>query len=200
MENIKSEKLDRVYESVLIQCLKATGQLKISKSDLAKKANVSRAWIYKYCGRTDEELIRKSFEYFAMFFARQGHSLKPIRWTKKIWLDRFVQGFEEMLDDVEKFPWIMPMYYKFKGTNSLIGKMIQDYEQYYTRSEDAPRMAQVFKLKKEPSIYLAEVLLALRMGLTHQWAVDKDKVPRKKKFYIESVRTLAIRAVTTSRN
>lgn len=191
----KSHKLDRVYAEVLKQCLNSFGQPKVNKLKVANKAKVSRPWIYKYCGRTDKELIANAFESYAKFFARVGQSKRPMHWTKKMWHDNFLAGFQEMLDDAQALSWLMPFYYRFKGSENDIGRMISAYEEFYSKHIEGPRLQEVFKFNKEQSLLMSGLLISIRMGICHHWSSDPDKSQKKKKFYLNTLRILTVQAL-----
>lgn len=173
----KQKKLDRVAKSILSIVVRF-GFENLSPSRLARAAQVSRPWVYKYIGGSKEALSGFAVDYFGKLLAQLDASPKPA--TPGFFRDDEISRLENALIYAELHPEIIQIYYRYKGTPTSLGRAIEKVENEY-------RQAKIFQIKEtfkttqaEAEIY-TEILVSLKMGLCHKWISGdlKGKVTRE---------------------
>jgi AcrR family transcriptional regulator len=162
----KLEKFEAV--SLALFHLLATQPLaKITHANVARRAGVSRAWLYKYLGADKDDLIRFAIEHLGRKLTERD-SADVIR-TKADFVDAIVLGVERMFENTREFPWFVPVYFKYKGTSTTPAKAIHEIEQTYVQRQ-AATMKRIFKSQtSNQSMIAAEILTTMRMGLAFNW-------------------------------
>lgn len=161
----KNEKFDVVCKA-LFSLLEQHGPFKVTHSLVSKKANVSRAWLYKYIGSNKEDLIRFAIDHFAAMLI-QNDMNQDIR-TKDDLLQIICHGINRTFDHTQTYPWFIPVYFKYRGTPTAPGRSIADAEQAYVKRQ-ARHFESIFSYPKKNALMTSEILTALRMGLAFSW-------------------------------
>ncbi|OFZ20017.1 MAG: hypothetical protein A2X94_11695 [Bdellovibrionales bacterium GWB1_55_8] len=161
----KAQKMLRVAEATL-KILDQHGITGLSFSRVARSAAVSRTWLYKYIGGSDQELLAFAVETFGRIYARLDDS--GSHRNDKEWLRGTVARFGRLLDSTIQYPSVLPIYFKFRGSENLVGKTIEGIERIYLSRQTA-ELERIFSLPAKTARLAAEVLLGIRIGVAHRW-------------------------------
>lgn len=168
----KAEKFEQV-SLALFQLLATQPLVKITHAKVARKANVSRAWIYKYIGSDKDALITFAIEHLGKKLTERD--LADVIESKGDLIAATIAGVDRMFENTSTYPWFIPVYFKYKGTSSSPAQAIRDIEQAYVKRQ-ATLMKRVFKsYNQKQAEAAAEVLTTLRMGLAFNWQMGELK-------------------------
>src|SRR5262245_46285759 len=92
----KAGKMERVAATTLALLLEG-GLADLTFSRLARRANVSRPWLYEYIGPDKDSLIAFAVDHFGKLYVRLD--ARPSARDPKDWLRQIVQLTDEMLED-----------------------------------------------------------------------------------------------------
>ncbi|TVQ94258.1 MAG: hypothetical protein EA397_02345 [Deltaproteobacteria bacterium] len=138
----------------------------VTVAELARKAGVSRAWIYKYMGDDPQERLAFTVRLFGEAFASpadEGSSEDPEAWRARI-----DAGSRKGFDDVLKVPWCVLVYVRYRQSRHPVGQMIRNLEQLEIASFVA-RMPESLRADYGRAQSFAWVFHASRLGTLHQW-------------------------------
>ncbi|MCK5882167.1 MAG: TetR/AcrR family transcriptional regulator [Bacteriovoracaceae bacterium] len=174
----KEEKYHRVYEECL-KLIHENGLRSVNHSSVARKAHVSRPWIYKYMGDSKEELIKSAVKYFGTEFTR--FSLRKIEITgPKAMLRALWEGTWNNLEFASEYPFIIALYVRFAGSDNVLGQTIDELETLYLRRLKS-KFNQVLgneKLAEEA----AKIVKAVRIGAALEFGVfQKERMSEEQK-------------------
>ncbi len=176
MQNRKAEKMVRVSEFTL-KIIHQHGLEGLTHSPLARAAGVSRPWLYAYVGKTKEALIQLAVKHFGQVYAQVDNP--PRCQDERNWIDHQISGLRNSLKQVVDYPWIMPIYFRYRCTETTLGKFIVDAEKLYLKREVA-ELQNALKINATDARVVAELDTAFKLGLQHRWAVtslSKDVDP-----------------------
>jgi len=173
----KQKKLERVAKSILSIVVRF-GFENLSPSRLARAAQVSRPWIYKYIGGSKESLSGFAVDYFGKLLAQLDAVAKPAR--VDFFRDDEIARLEHALSFAEKHPDVIFIYYRYKGTPTSLGRAIEKIENEYRRAK-VSQIKATFKLSQSEAEVYTEILVTLKMGLCHKWVSGdlKGKITRE---------------------
>lgn len=161
----KAEKMQQVAEGTM-KVLSVQGLSGITFSSVAKASGVSRAWLYKYFGASDQALLDFMTETFAVTWAKTemiSHAS-----NRNLWVKETMAGYSQFLDAAVEFPWAMEVYFRYRGTGNLLGQKIKSLEDHYIRTQ-AESVRIGTSLIPAQARLVSEVLLGVRLGLAHRW-------------------------------
>ena len=163
--NIKELKMARVANAVFL-LLSTVGENGVSVSRVARRAKVSRPWIYKYIATGRPELIR-----FGILFT--GKKLTELDKhieikTRAEFVDAILIGMERMFRNTEEYPHFVPVYFRFKGVQGVAGKTVELIEQDYVERQ-SKHFRDIFRMTQHQADFSAELLTTFRMGLAFSW-------------------------------
>ena len=161
----KAQKFEDVTR-VLFAVLQTAGPAKITHSLVAKKAGVSRAWLYKYVGSNRDDLIQMAVLHLGKRLTERD--LGEVVKTKAELTKSIVLGMGRMFENTKEHPWFIPVYFKYRGAQGALGQAIADVEQDYIKRQ-AVLFQKVFKYSAPRAVIAAEVLTSFRMGLAFSW-------------------------------
>lgn len=164
MKNQKSEKMTLVAQRILFLC-ERSGIDSITVSRVARMAEVSRPWLYKYVGQKREDLISFAFDHYGSEFALLNSRPNPRNFEE--WVDSLKSGFVHLLQMGRKNPWTLPLYFRFKGQNGLIGERIRKIEvQFIEKASE--EMINALGLPKPQALEKARLINSVRLSLVHE--------------------------------
>jgi DNA-binding transcriptional regulator YbjK len=176
-KNTKEDKQLAVSVAVL-EVIERDGLLGVTHSKVSRKSKVSRAWIYEYIGKEKGALIEFAAEVFASHFARAKMTDLPK--TKAELECRLKEGIDFLFDSVELSPVIIKLYFRFRGTSSPLGQVINKYEKHWLK-DASKTLIEVLGMSDEQASILAELILTLRLGFGHRFATsDKPDESRER--------------------
>lgn len=175
----KEEKYHRVYTECL-KLIHEQGLRAVNHSSIARHAKVSRPWIYKYVGDSKEELIQNAAKYFSTRFINFNLEKVKINSVKDM-LRSLWEGTKNNLNFTNDYPFIIPLYIRFAGTNNVLGRTIDEFEQlYFERLKDKfMQLNQNEELAEEA----AHLVKAVRIGAALEYGkFSKTKMTPEKRF------------------
>lgn len=116
----------------ILEVIERDGILGVTHSKVSRKAKVSRAWIYEYIGKEKSALIEYAAEVFASHFTRAKMIDLP---TSKAELEsRLKEGTNFLFTSIALNPVVIKLYFRFRGSDNSIGKVIQKYEKQWLKA------------------------------------------------------------------
>lgn len=186
----KDDKAHRVAGAIL-NLVTQQGISSLNPTRIARSANVSRPWIYKYIGGTREELMEFAAQHFGMIYSRLSSPFPDA--SVEEWIGDERDGLKASIDLVQEYPWILPAYYRYKGTSTAIGKVIEKIEKQYLQRKSV-QIQKAVRGKGASSRIWAEVLLAFKFSLVHRWQFSDLRNLASEKDFLEKT-TSAMRVL-----
>lgn len=163
----KEEKVEAVAAATA-KLLWQHGVEGLTHARLARAAGVSRSWLYKYVGAEDEDLLRFVTVHFGAMLAK--FQTRPRTDCKEHWIEDTSEGVFLLMRQGVQFPWVLPLYYRYVGTDSALGQCIAEIEDRYLDTASR-EIEQVFQVPLERARWAAELLLVLRAGIAYRHAL-----------------------------
>lgn len=161
----KDEKSQRVAEAIL-RIVAQLGVGGVTFARLAKSAGVSRSWLYKYVGKSREELLAFAVVYFGRMFS--DLKTPDVQRTKSQWRTDVVEGFERLLTRAETYPAVIRLFFELEGTGGHLGRCLEELNERHADRERLELMRIYGKTAKEARS-VSEALSVLRLALAHAW-------------------------------
>lgn len=161
----KQKKLDRVAKSIL-SIIVRFGVENLTPSRLARAAQVSRPWVYKYIGGSKDTLSSFAVEYFGKLLAQIDSAAKPP--VASFFKSDEMKRLHNALLFAEEHPEVIQIFYRYKGTPTSLGKAIEKVENQY-RAAKIFQIKETFKVSHEDAEIYTEILSSLKMSLCHKW-------------------------------
>ena len=152
------------YQTIIDVCFSLISQYgfdKITISQVSKKSQISRGWIYKYIGKNIEEVLKFSLVEYAKDFSNTS-SLKVYDDKNKL-LSYIGDYTLMMIDRIERKPSILKLYFSEHDSDNIIGNVIREVEEESIQTLSAS-IQNCFDLDKESSRIRAEKIIFTRMG------------------------------------
>ena len=143
----------------------AQGPSAATYAQVARAAHVSRPWLYKYIGRDREDLLRFVADHFGAKLA--DLDVRPRTDSSEHWITDSVAGVEQMLASAQRAPWVLPLYFRYVGSDTPLGQCIERVEKRYL-SVATGEMQRAIQLPAEHAAWVAELFHATRMGIVHR--------------------------------
>ncbi len=186
MAYAKYEKMGRVSDLVIREMLSdVPAEFNILK--IARAAQVSRPWIYKYFGSGREEIILNAIDCIAPQFTDIGRQ-NALPATPKDWAREYLKNMDKALIDVEKYPHYFQFYLQCKLLGGKFGDRIAHHEEVFIEQRGAPRIKESLNLSKTDAKNFAELLLSVRLGLILTWLQEKEKTKANRSKLVTSVK------------
>lgn len=170
---MKDAKIDRVCLLIIQEYLKAPGK-KLNIQSIAKKAGVSRAWIYKYFGSTQEEMMFTTIDSISSRIVQSAAPEKTAL-TPKEWGAQLLIGINGFLTDIEAFPDVFRFYVMTKITPSKFSDRFQYHEDRFLTKRSIPLLKNTFGFAPDEAKRSAELIHSLRIGMGVKWLEEKNK-------------------------
>ena len=171
MERTKAERFREVEEKVLV-LVAEVGIDGLSLSSVARAADVSRAWIYKYLGGEIPTLVESAAAAFGRRFSGLDNPTPPpgARTPDELRED-LEEGVVKTLAEVEQYPWLTQLYFRHLGAADPIGGVIENLEKLYV-NRNTPLFSREFNLSEREATEVAALFLKTRMALAHSYRVQ----------------------------
>lgn len=158
----KEKKFNAVYESVLTILNSHHGLHGVNHTSLSRVSGVSRPWIYKYLGKSREEVIKKTTEFY----------IKELMQARKISVIETVSELKEQirestihfLQQAQRHPKVIPLIFVYFESLGPVGVVVRESFKAYSGklSKDIQR---VLKTSKSDAEVMAELVSIMRLGL-----------------------------------
>ena len=162
----KSEKMHQVAASIFSILINFNLE-DLNFARVARLSKVSRPWLYKYIGKNKSDLMKFAIEYLGKYVTNQDISEKVE--TRSQFVESVLQGMERMFAISEKYPFFIPVYFKYKGTNTPPGNAIHDVEQAYIKRQSLLLQKIYPSFDTRKAEFSAEMMTSFRMVLAFNW-------------------------------
>ncbi|MGE0631421.1 MAG: TetR/AcrR family transcriptional regulator [Pseudobdellovibrionaceae bacterium] len=182
----KSDKVERVSNAI-VNIMYLKGIEKLTLSQVARSAHVSRAWIYEYIGATREELIELAAKHLgeAMILFKMPRSSAD----QLSWLENEIQRLDCNLKNIEAYEKVFPIYFRYRGTSTALGDKIEEVETLY-HGECVKELENIFGLSKEQASTVSMTIGNTKLGLMHRWLTISKKEDSQKTKILEHYRNM----------
>lgn len=138
-------------------------------SRVARRARVSRAWVYKHFGSDTTSLLDFAVRELADFFASKEHRHDGT--SVEAWRASLEAAIGASLDDALQDPWALDLYYRYRNTQGSLGDVMRVIEQRYVEQflGDLPQPLQ----QRHDRRSFAVLFINTRMGLMWTWPQDR---------------------------
>lgn len=158
----KEVKYSSVYSAVLELLNSRQGLASVNHSTLARMSRVSRPWIYKYVGKTKEDIIKRTTEHYIDELFRH-RKLPVINELKE--LRKFIREDSlSFLQQAQNHPHLIPLIFIYFESTGPIGQIVRDsFRQYSKRlGKDIQRFLDI---SKNDADLISELISITRIGL-----------------------------------
>lgn len=154
----------------ILELINSDGLSGITHSKISRRSGVSRAWMYEYIGKEKQALIEFAANVFGAYITKANEVTLPQ--SRAELFERLEEDTQFLFDAIGSNPAVINLYFRFRGTENPVGQVIAKYEKHWLK--DAVEMFKsALKCSAKEAEMLAEVLLTLRLGLTHRLATAK---------------------------
>lgn len=185
---MKEVKLNQVAFAVIRMLAESPNQ-KLNISALAKQTSVSRAWIYKYMGRTTTEVVVSSIDALAPMITEVGSPRKKIK-SPHVWVRNLLRSLNQTMIEATEYPELYRFYFQSLLTKTPHRDRIKYHETTYFDSRVVPQISEAFGLGIAESRAFGEVFFAMRIGIVLYWISRDSHPPHAKKRLIRTVRKM----------
>lgn len=165
----KAERFERIARAV-VEILMVRQPDAVTISAVARRAGVSRPWIYKYFGSEVEALTTFTVEYFGTAFLELDRELVEAA-TVDEWMQRLVARTDKALTDAERAPWLLRLYMRHRHDPGALGRSMRDLEDRHAE-RFVSEMPAALKQRKEAKAarQFTEIFSATRNGFYFRWS------------------------------
>lgn len=164
-EGSKERRFDDVAEAVAALIAQG-GPARVTVSAVARRAGVSRPWIYKYFGQDPAALVAHAVRRYAEAFSDLGRSRAAA--DVPAWRAHLAEATRDGLRDAVKAPWCVQLYFRHRHAPDVVGQTIRDVEQAYVE-RFLDEMPAGLCVDSSAARRFVEVFTAARLGVFHRW-------------------------------
>jgi AcrR family transcriptional regulator len=153
----------------------------LSVSRVARRAGVSRAWVYKHFGADTNALLDFAVRELADFFASKERRHDPS--SIEAWLASIEAAVGASLDDVLEAPWALDLYFRYRNHPGSLGDVMRVIEVRYV-DQFIGDMPEALRSRSDTRSF-AVLFTNTRMNLMWTWSqprfradVPKDQAVR----------------------
>lgn len=161
----KEARFRRVAEAVAALVAQG-GTARVTPSAVARRAGVSRPWLYKYLGADREALLTHATSLYAAAFADLGRA-RPAS-HPEAWREAIGDATRDGLRDAVAAPWCVTLYFRHRHAPDPVGRAIRDAEARHVDDflADLPP-----GVRGDPAADRRFVVFftATRLGAYHRW-------------------------------
>lgn len=170
MNSTKEIKYFRVAENVL-KILSTHGESGLQIARISRATKISRPWIYKYIGKNQQDLVAHAVERFSNILG----TLDKVPHTrgKKEWSQSRLKNTRHFLIMTRNYPYIVPLYYKYRGSPTFYGELISVYEKKYF-AKFCEETQRALGVSQRQALFFAQTFSAIRFGLAHQFQTSTN--------------------------
>jgi len=158
----KDSKYNSVYATVLEILNSRQGLAGVNHSALSRGSGVSRPWIYKYVGKTKEDIIKRTSEHYIdeLFRSRKLPVINDLTELRKFIREDSIT----FLKQAQSHPQLIPLIFIYFESTGPIGEIVRDtFKQHSKRlGRDIQRMLNISKVDAE---LMSELVSITRIGL-----------------------------------
>lgn len=182
----KEFKYHSVYSAVLEILNSRRGLTGVNHSALSRGSGVSRPWIYKYVGKTKEEVIQRTAEHYIdeLFCRRKLPVINELGELKRFIREDSISFLKEAQNHHQLIPLIF-IYFESAGP---VGDIVRSvFKQYSKRlSKDIQR---VLEISRDDAEFMSELISIIRIGLSF-FLIRGDRSKSKGSFDIHDLKRI----------
>jgi len=167
----KSQKVRRVAAATL-NIIWQSGIRSLNPTRVARSAKVSRPWIYKYIGGSKEALMASSIDFFGRMYANIDRIQSDE--DSDSWMKREMEDLKKNFRLAEECPFLLPVYYHFKGSKTTLGAGIDKVESEYLKRK-AQQIKRIVGTSEASSKLIAELMMTYKLATVHRWQTGELK-------------------------
>lgn len=170
-DSSKEARYQRVAEAIIGLLLRG-GPDSLRYATIARRAEVSRAWLYKYFGKDRDALLAFAVKLFGDRFAEVDRSLAAD--DVPTWRDNVLDATRRGLADTAAAPWTMKLWFRYRHARDVLGEGLRDVQRRHVEAFVAD-MPGPLRRDATRAARFARWLTAARLGLYHHWIEDRDE-------------------------
>lgn len=182
----KGEKLDLVSLTIIRELVNLE-RPRMNVQKIARATGVSRSWIYKYFGASEEEMVLSAIDFLAPKFTDHGKITKDSQ-GPKAWAATFLKSLDLALEKVETFPEIYRFIFGSMIYQDNYAARIRHHELSFKENFLVPQIIRVFGMRSDEARSFADLVLSLRLGVMLHWLRESERTPAKKKKLLREIR------------
>lgn len=167
----KAEKVKRVSAATL-SIIWQSGIRSLNPTQVSRSAKVSRPWIYKYVGGSKEDLMSSAVNFFGRLYSNIDRPNGELDSTA--WMNQEMEDLKRNFRLAEECPWLLPLYYHFKGSQNTLGRGIDKIEAEYLKKK-AQQLKKVAGTSEVSSVLIAELMMTYKLATVHRWQTGELK-------------------------
>ncbi len=181
-----STKTEKMHESAkaIFNILLAKSVEDVSFSQVARRAKVSRPWLYKYIGSKKEDLVHFAIEYIGKYITTLD--INEVIETREQFRDHITRGIKRMFVICEEYPFFTPVYFRYKGTKTVPGESMKLVEQAYIKRQTSI-ITKLYNMDLTTAEVTAEMLTGFRMVLAYNWQRGELKNKANEEFITQII-------------
>lgn len=164
---MKSDKFESVAHAVL-ELIHQSGISGVTHTKVARASQVSRPWIYKYVGKSSEDLISFAADYFGKKLLQLGQTGRNANSDTEL-TELSLSTTWILMEQFTNWKEVLPLYFRYSGSKNALGKVIAEIEEKQL-SEMAKSLAKNFKTTPKEARLTAELIMAMRMGVGFRYS------------------------------
>lgn len=167
----KAARFHAVADAVVRQLL-VRGPDELRYADIARSADVSRAWLYKYFGPDKDALL----DFVVQLFGAAFGGLDAARDTDDVdaWREAMAQGVLRGLDDVAAAPWLMRIYGRYRLTQGRLGAQLRALEDRMV-DKGADDLPPALRRDRGRARHFVRSFTGARLGVYTIWADEASR-------------------------
>lgn len=164
-DSTKAQRFEQAV-SAAAEIVYQRGAASLSVSAVARRAGLSRAWVYKYIGAEPEALLALTARHFGSAFAGLGQ-VRPSSNADE-WYANVCIATRDGLTDVLTAPLLVEMYFRHRLAPGVIGETLREVAREHRHAFVAAMPAE---LQRDPegAMRFGRFFTASRMGAYHLW-------------------------------
>ncbi|MCM2279153.1 MAG: TetR/AcrR family transcriptional regulator [Oligoflexia bacterium] len=167
----KEERLLAVADCI-VQIMVSRRSDSLAIGALARKAGVSRAWLYKYVGRNKKELVENALSYLERDFTGR-FDRQPVRDLESL-KAALLEGNLKLIASTRRNPAIIQLYFGSLLFTAPWATRVRQAENSYIREVLGPEIERCLGVSRNRAIFMAESISSLRMTVMQRWVLQRE--------------------------
>ena len=163
MASEKEERYARVARAVAHQLVHGRPE-GVRVSSVARRARVSRPWVYKYFGADPAALLQFAVREFGAAFAE----LERVAPEAGTWRSSVLEGMRRGLRDAQAAPWCVALYFRYRYDPGVMGEGVRAIEESH-RAKFLAELPADLRTDPAGAARFCEFVHAARWGVFHRW-------------------------------
>lgn len=180
----KNEKIQLV-SLLIIRAYLENPARKLNIKLIAEKAGVSRPWVYKNFGASQEAIILTCIDSVSSDFTEISTTLPTIN-SKDDWYKLFAAGLHQTLKEVEDYPEIYRFYVHTRIYPGPFSERFQYHEDLFLERRFIPGLMKAFKINLSEAKQLASIIHSFRMGISLMWLNEPQKSDARRRKIVQT--------------